>query len=104
VIVEGATGDRLPEAVELAAYFLVSEALTNVIKHAAASQATVRLERSGGGLRVTVRDDGVGGARPAANSGLAGLSDRLEVLDSRLVIESEPGAGTTISVEIPCGS
>jgi signal transduction histidine kinase len=103
VTVEGSAGDRLPDAVELAAYFLVSEALTNVVKHAAASQATVHLERAGGTLRVAVADDGVGGARAAADSGLAGLRDRLEVLDASLVIESEPGAGTTVSVEIPCG-
>jgi signal transduction histidine kinase len=89
--------------VELAAYFLVSEALTNVVKHAAASQATVRLERMGGILRVVVADDGVGGARAAADSGLAGLRDRLEVLDAELIIDSQPGAGTRISVEIPCG-
>ena len=104
VTVEGPVGDRLPEAVELAAYFLVSEALTNVVKHAAAAEATVRLERTGGILRVTVVDDGVGGACAAADSGLAGLRDRLEVLDARLIIESEPGAGTSITVEIPCGS
>jgi signal transduction histidine kinase len=103
VTVEGSAGDRLPDAVELAAYFLVSEALTNVVKHAAASQATVRLERAGGTLRVAVADDGVGGARAATDSGLAGLRDRLEVLDARLIIESHRGAGTSISVEIPCG-
>jgi signal transduction histidine kinase len=103
VTVEGSVGDRLPDAVELAAYFLVSEALTNVVKHAAASQATVRLERMGGILRVVVADDGVGGARAAADSGLAGLRDRLEVLDARLIIDSRRGAGTSISVEIPCG-
>ena len=104
VTVEGSAGDRLPDAVELAAYFLVSEALTNVVKHAAASEAAVRLERTGGTLRVAVVDDGVGGACASVDSGLAGLRDRLEVLDARLVVESEPGAGTTISVEIPCGS
>jgi signal transduction histidine kinase len=103
VTVEGSAGDRLPDAVELAAYFVVSEALTNVVKHAAASQATVRLERTGGSLRVAVADDGVGGARAAADSGLAGLRDRLEVLDARLIIESRRGEGTSISVEIPCG-
>jgi signal transduction histidine kinase len=103
VTVEGSAGDRLPDAVALAAYFLVSEALTNVVKHAAASQATVHLERSSGSLRVVVADDGVGGARPAVDSGLAGLRDRLEVLDARLRIESHRGAGTSISVEIPCG-
>jgi signal transduction histidine kinase len=104
VTVEGSAGNRLPDAVELAAYFLVSEALTNVVKHAAASEARVRVERTGGTLRVAVADDGVGGARASADSGLAGLRDRLEALDARLMIESEPGAGTNISVEIPCGS
>jgi signal transduction histidine kinase len=64
----------------------------------------VRLERTGGTLRVAVEDNGVGGAQAAADSGLAGLRDRLEVLDARLIIESELGAGTSISVEVPCGS
>ena len=103
VTVQGSPGDRLPGVVELAAYFLISEALTNVVKHAAASEAMVRLERTAGTLRVAVADDGVGGARAAADSGLTGLRDRLEVLDASLVIESVPGAGTTVSVEIPCG-
>ena len=103
VTVQGSSEDRLPGVVELAAYFLISEALTNVVKHAAASEAMVRLERTAGTLRVSVADDGVGGARAAADSGLTGLRDRLEVLDASLVIESEPGAGTTVSVEIPCG-
>jgi signal transduction histidine kinase len=104
VTVEGSVGQRLPDPVELAAYFLVSEALTNVVKHASASEATVRLERETGTLRVVVVDDGVGGARAAADSGLAGLRDRLEALDAKLVIESAPGRGTTIHTEIPCGS
>ena len=104
VTVEGSVGQRLPDPVELAAYFLVSEALTNVVKHASASEATVRLERDTGTLRVVVVDDGVGGARAAADSGLAGLRDRLEALDAKLVIESAPGRGTTIHTEIPCGS
>jgi signal transduction histidine kinase len=104
VTVEGSAGDRLPDAVELAAYFLVSEALTNVVKHAAASEATVRLARTAATLQVFVADNGVGGARATPDSGLAGLRDRLEVLDAKLIVESEPGAGTAISVEIPCGS
>jgi signal transduction histidine kinase len=104
VTVEGSVGDRLPEAVELAAYFLVSEALTNVVKHASASKAQVRLERKGGTLQVSVADDGAGGARATANSGLAGLRDRLAALDAILVVESEPGRGTRILTEIPCGS
>jgi signal transduction histidine kinase len=104
VTLEGSVEGRLPDAVELAAYFLVSEALTNVVKHAAATVVAVRLEREAGMLRVAVTDDGVGGAHAAADSGLAGLRDRLEVLDATLVVESEPGGGTRISAEIPCGS
>jgi signal transduction histidine kinase len=104
VTVEGSVGDRLPDAVELAAYFLVSEALTNVVKHASASEAKVCLERGAGTLRVVVADDGVGGARAAADSGLSGLRDRLEALDAKLVVESEPGSGTSIRAEIPCES
>jgi signal transduction histidine kinase len=104
VTVEGSVGDRLPDAVELAAYFLVSEALTNVVKHASASEAKVRFRREAAMLRVVVADDGVGGAHASADSGLAGLRDRLEALDAKLDVESEPGRGTTISAEIPCGS
>ena len=104
VTVEGSAGDRLPDPVELAAYFLVSEALTNVVKHASASEAAVRLERGAGALRVSVIDNGVGGARAGADSGLAGLSDRLEALDAKLVVESEPGRGTRIGTEILCAS
>ena len=104
VRIEGGAAGQLPEAVELAAYFLVAEALTNVVKHASASAATVRLERVGDTLAVSVVDDGEGGARTERGSGLAGLRDRLDALDSTLVIESESGRGTTICAEIPCGS
>jgi len=104
VTVVGNVGDRAPDAVELAAYFLVSEGLTNVVKHASATAATVRLERRASTLVVTVVDDGVGGARAASDSGLAGLRDRLEALDGTLVVESLPGSGTTVRGEIPCGS
>jgi signal transduction histidine kinase len=104
VTVHASVDGRLPDAVELAAYLLVSEALTNVIKHASASGATVRIERGPATLRVIVADDGVGGARPARDSGLAGLHDRLAALDATLVVESEPRAGTTIATEIPCAS
>jgi signal transduction histidine kinase len=103
VTVEGCVGDRLPHAVELAAYFLVSEGLTNVVKHSSASQVTVRLTRNAGVLHVAVADDGMGGARAAADSGLAGLRDRLEALDGTLVLESAAERGTTLSAEIPCG-
>jgi signal transduction histidine kinase len=104
VVVEGSVGDRLPDAVELAAYFLVSEALTNVVKHASASEVTVHLERKAGSLRVAVADDGVGGASTAPDSGLAGLQDRLAALNAKLVVDSERGGGTKIRTEIPCGS
>jgi signal transduction histidine kinase len=104
VSVLGTAPGRLPDAVELAAYFVVSEALTNVVKHAAASEAVVLLEREPSILRVTVTDDGVGGAGITADSGLAGLRDRLEALDATLAIESERGRGTRVCAEIPCGS
>jgi signal transduction histidine kinase len=104
VTVRGTVRDRLPNPVELAAYFVAAEALTNVVKHASASEASVLLEREPDALRVTVRDDGVGGASITADSGLAGLRDRLEALDATLVIESEPARGTTICAEFPCRS
>jgi signal transduction histidine kinase len=102
--VHGAVRGRLPDAVELAAYFVVSEALTNVAKHASATEASVLLEQRAGALRVTVSDDGVGGARIAPGSGLAGLRDRLDALDAALAVESPPGRGTTIRAELPCAS
>ncbi len=95
-------GERLPEAVELAAYFVVSEALTNVVKYAHASQATVELARDNGRLVVEVADDGVGGADPARGTGLRGLADRLAVLEGRLEVDSAPGRGTTVRARIPC--
>jgi len=94
--------DRLPEAVELAAYFVVAEALTNVAKYAAASRATVDITRMNGKLVVKVEDDGVGGADPDAGSGLRGLADRLAVIEGRLEIDSRPGKGTAITAKIPC--
>jgi signal transduction histidine kinase len=104
VAVRGTVTGRLPDPAELAAYFVVSEALTNVVKHAAATEASVLLERDQSVLRVTVADDGVGGARMTAGSGLAGLRDRLEALDATLAIESPPGQGTTLRAELPCES
>jgi signal transduction histidine kinase len=96
-------GVRLPEAVELAAYYVVSEALTNVAKYADASHATVGIERDNGRLVVKVADDGVGGADPEEGTGLRGLEDRLAVIEGRLEIDSERGQGTTITARIPCG-
>jgi signal transduction histidine kinase len=104
VTVHGTAAGRLLDAVELAAYFVVSEALTNVVKHASATQASVLLERQPAALRVTVTDDGVGGAHVTPDSGLAGLRDRLEVLDATLTVESEPARGTTVRATIPCES
>jgi signal transduction histidine kinase len=94
--------ERLPEAVELAAYYVVSEALTNVAKYAAASRATVSVERDNGRVVVAVADDGVGGADPDLGSGLRGLADRVAVLEGRLEVESKPGRGTIVKASIPC--
>ncbi len=93
--------ERLPQAVEVGAYYVVAEALTNVNKHANARQATVRATVAGGALHVAVSDDGRGGAGAAPGSGLEGLADRVTALGGRLVIDSEPGQGTTVSAEIP---
>jgi signal transduction histidine kinase len=93
---------RLPEPVEVAAYFVVSEALTNVAKHARASEAQVRVEMVGDDLRVAVRDDGIGGARPGAGSGLVGLKDRVEALGGTIGVDSPPDGGTRLVATIPC--
>jgi signal transduction histidine kinase len=94
--------ERLPEAVELAAYFVVAEGLTNVAKYANASHATVGIVRDNGRLVVEVADDGIGGADPDNGTGLRGLADRIAVLEGRLEIDSERGRGTTIRAQIPC--
>ena len=100
-----ADGDgRLPQPVESAAYFVVSEALANVAKYAQASSATVRVRRSNGRVMVDVTDDGVGGADAARGSGLRGLADRVAALDGTLSLDSPPGRGTRLHAEIPCGS
>ena len=95
--------ERLPESIELAAYFVVSEALTNVAKYADASHAKVNVARRNGKLLVEVADDGVGGADPNHGTGLRGLADRLAVIEGRLEVDSPPGEGTTIRARIPCG-
>jgi signal transduction histidine kinase len=97
VLVEG----RLPEGVELAAYYVVSELLTNVAKHAQASVVQVAVERHDGRLHLSVRDDGVGGADPARGSGLVGVKDRVEALDGVTSVHSPLGAGTSFTVELP---
>jgi signal transduction histidine kinase len=98
----GGLGDRLPEAVETAAYFVVSEALTNVAKYAQAEHATVRIQRDDGRLLLEISDDGVGGAQPDAGSGLRGLADRVAALDGELDITSPAGEGTRLRVRLPC--
>jgi PAS domain S-box-containing protein len=92
---------RLPEPVEVAAYFVVSEALTNVTKHARASAATVRAGRDDRILTIVIGDDGSGGADPAGGSGLIGLADRVESLGGTIDVSSPPGAGTRILVRLP---
>jgi signal transduction histidine kinase len=101
--VAGVPAERLPPPVESAAYFVTAEALTNVAKYAGATSAAVSLAVENGALRLLVRDDGAGGADPAAGSGLRGLRDRVEALDGRLEIDSPPGLGTTVIAEIPIG-
>jgi len=103
VAVRGVPSEPLPEPVEAAAYFVIAEALTNVAKYAHASECTVSLAVDDGRLQVEIRDDGVGGADPSAGSGLLGLRDRVEALDGRLEVESAPGDGTAVIVELPAG-
>jgi PAS domain S-box-containing protein len=93
--------ERLPPRVEAAAYFVVSEALANIVKYAGASAASVSVERTNGRVIVHVRDDGVGGADPARGSGLRGLADRLSALDGKLEVESPSGGGTEVRAVIP---
>jgi len=94
--------ERLPEPVEAAAYYVVSEALANVTKYAEASSVAVSIARVNGRALVEIADDGVGGADPTRGSGLRGLVDRVEALDGSLFVDSAPGAGTRIRAEIPC--
>jgi signal transduction histidine kinase len=96
--------ERPPASVEAAAYFVVSEALTNVTKHANATKASVTVRRSGDRLTIQVQDDGVGGAQVAEGSGLAGLRDRVGALDGELHLLSPSGGPTVLMVEIPCAS
>jgi signal transduction histidine kinase len=95
---------RLPEPVELAAYFVACEALANVAKYAQATKATVRVSRRDGRAVIEIADDGVGGADETAGTGLQGLADRVAALDGTLRILSPPGAGTVVTAELPCAS
>jgi signal transduction histidine kinase len=93
--------ERLPEPVEAAAYYVASEAIANIVKHARASSAVVRAARVDGRAVIEVSDDGTGGADPDKGSGLCGLRDRVETLDGTLSIESAPGEGTRVRAELP---
>jgi signal transduction histidine kinase len=94
--------ERLPAPVEIAAYFVVSEALTNVAKYAQASAASVTVRRADGVVRIEIADDGVGGADASRGSGLSGIGDRVAALDGTIVVDSPPGEGTRVCVEMPC--
>ena len=93
--------EPLPEAIEAAAYFVIAEALTNVVKYAHASQATVSVSRLNGHAVVEVADDGIGGADPGRGSGLRGLADRVSALDGSMELDSPAGMGTRLRAEIP---
>lgn len=95
--------DRHPAAVEATAYFVITEALANVARHARASKAEVTAHRAGCHLVVEIADDGIGGAPAHGGSGLTGLADRIAALGGHLTITSPPGRGTRIRAELPCG-
>jgi signal transduction histidine kinase len=101
VELESVPSERLPEPVEVAAFYVVSESLANVAKYASAEVARIRVARQDGRLVVEVADDGVGGADPSKGSGLRGLTDRVEALEGELVVTSTPGSGTCVRAEIP---
>ncbi len=92
---------RVPERVEVAVYYVVAEALTNAAKHAEASVVHVDVDATGGLMRLSISDDGVGGADPAQGSGLIGLGDRVEALGGTVEVTSPPGAGTALRVTLP---
>jgi signal transduction histidine kinase len=92
---------RLPERVEVAAYYVVSEALTNAAKHAQATLVQVDVDTDGAVFQLTIRDDGVGGADPVRGSGLIGLTDRVEALGGGIEVASPAGRGTSLLVRIP---
>jgi signal transduction histidine kinase len=95
------TEARLPEPVEVTAYYVISEALTNVAKHASASLVRVDVDPDDGLVRLHIRDDGVGGADPSRGSGLLGLKDRVEATHGTLRVDSRPGQGTSLLVKLP---
>jgi signal transduction histidine kinase len=95
---------RLDPGIEVAAYYVASEALANAAKHAEASSVELHVARRDGQLDLSIRDDGVGGADPSRGSGLIGLADRVEALGGTIAIVSPAGAGTSLQVRLPVGS
>ena len=95
---------RLPDPVEVGAYYVVTEALTNAAKHAQASAVEVCTQATGTNLHLVIRDDGIGGAAAGKGSGLTGLIDRVEALGGKMTIQSQPGSGTALLVNIPIES
>ena len=94
-------GQRLAEPLEVAAYYIASEALTNAAKHAQASVIEVLADGRDGALTLLIRDDGIGGADPGRGSGIIGLQDRVEALGGTMLVLSPPGQGTTLHVQLP---
>jgi GAF domain-containing protein len=101
VVLDVRARGRFPEGVEVTAYYVISEALANAAKHAKASAVHVDVDAAGAVMRLAVRDDGVGGANPARGSGLVGLKDRVEAIGGALSVQSHPGEGTALLVELP---
>jgi PAS domain S-box-containing protein len=101
VTLDASVEDPLPDSVQVAAYYVVSEALANTAKHARAEKVTATAHVQNGYLHITVEDDGVGGADPRKGSGLVGLVDRVEALGGRLRVTSPTGQGTSLHVELP---
>jgi signal transduction histidine kinase len=101
VTVDVPTDSRWPENVEVTAYYVASEALTNATKHAHASKVRITADSDDRRILLTVRDDGVGGADPSRGSGLIGLRDRVAALGGALAVHSEPGFGTVLTAQIP---
>ncbi|GAA1752775.1 sensor histidine kinase [Streptomonospora arabica] len=102
VTLDAQVQERFPASVESVIYFAAAEGLTNMAKHSGASEAKVVLSRTGGGLLLTMGDNGVGGAHVAKGHGLAGLADRVKAAEGGLVVDSPEGGPTTIAVEVPC--
>jgi signal transduction histidine kinase len=98
------SAERLPQTVELAAYFVACEAVANVARYAGATRASIMVSRRNGTAVIEISDDGVGGADEAAGTGLQGLADRVAALDGTLRIVSPPGVGTVVTAELPCAS